>query len=145
MCCYDNDDKLIDSRYGEGGTLQRYHYLGGQDVQPFIANFYFDVLPFLYCCRYSKQYLQGIKSKSSRFSSTCPRYIQRRQKSTCVHYKPPRPGKYNVEGALAVNYLLFCGRVIVRCTCHNGDVLYFYDGFFLYSSSNCWRSPFNYT
>lgn len=91
MCCYNNDNKLIDSRYGEGGTLQRYHYLGGQDVQPFIANFYFDVLPFLYCCRYSKHYLQGIKPKSSRFSSTCPRYIQRRQKNTCVHYKPPRP------------------------------------------------------
>eukprot|EP00105_Crassostrea_gigas_P039526 XP_019923674.1 PREDICTED: uncharacterized protein K03H1.5 [Crassostrea gigas] len=132
MCCYDNDDKLIDSRYGEGGTLQRYHYLGGQDVQPFIANFYYDVLPFLYCCRYSKHYLQGIKPKSSRFSSTCPRYIQRRQKSTCVHYKPPRPGKYNVEGALAVNYLLFCGRVIVRCTCHNGNILYNYDGVLIF-------------
>lgn len=93
MCCYDNDDKLIDSRYGEGGTLQRYHYLGGQDVQPFIANFYFDVLPFLYCCRYSKHYSQDIKPKSSRFSSICPRYIQRRQRSTCVHYKPPRPAR----------------------------------------------------
>uniref|UniRef100_K1QEJ8 Uncharacterized protein n=1 Tax=Magallana gigas TaxID=29159 RepID=K1QEJ8_MAGGI len=80
MCCYDNDDKLIDSRYGEGGTLQRYHYLGGQDVQPFIANFYYDVLPFLYCCRYSKHYLQG----NLKDASVCTSFVSQHLSNSAV-------------------------------------------------------------
>lgn len=32
VCCYDNESKLIHTHDSEGGTLQRYHLLGGENV-----------------------------------------------------------------------------------------------------------------
>lgn len=88
ICCYDNESKLIQSNEVEGGTLQRYHYLGGKSIQPFFDNFYYDVIPFVYCCRYSKHKSKGMGT------SNCHQYLRRRPQSSCLHYVPPRPGEY---------------------------------------------------
>ncbi|XP_062594961.1 LOW QUALITY PROTEIN: sushi domain-containing protein 2-like, partial [Saccostrea cucullata] len=92
LCCYDNANNLIDSRVKEGGSIQRYHYLGGHRVQPYITNFYFDVLPFLHCCRYS---LNVIGIGSSGVSNLCPSYFKHRKFSSCKNYIPPRPARTN--------------------------------------------------
>lgn len=88
ICCYDKESKLIQSNEVEGGTLQRYHYLGGKSIQPFFDNFYYDVIPFVYCCRYSKHKSKGMGT------SNCHQYLRRRPQSSCLHYVPPRPGEY---------------------------------------------------
>ncbi|XP_062572621.1 LOW QUALITY PROTEIN: protein mesh-like, partial [Saccostrea cucullata] len=92
LCCYDIANNLIDSRVKEGGSIQRYHYLGGHRVQPYITNFYFDVLPFLHCCRYS---LNVIGIGSSGVSNLCPSYFKHRKFSSCKNYIPPRPARTN--------------------------------------------------
>lgn len=88
ICCYDKESKLIQSNEVEGGTLQRYHYLGGKSIQPFFDNFYYDVIPFVYCCRYSKHKSKGMGT------SDCHQYLRRRPRSSCLHYVPPRLGEY---------------------------------------------------
>ncbi|XP_048768421.2 protein mesh-like [Ostrea edulis] len=95
LCCYDRDNNLIDSRVREGGSLQRYHYSGGSGVLPYLANFYFDVLPFLHCCRYSQNVYQIIGSESSSVTNICPSYFTQRKFSSCINYDPPRPARTN--------------------------------------------------
>lgn len=85
ICCYDKESKLIQSNEVEGGTLQRYHYLEGKSIQPFFDNFYYDVIPFVYCCRYSKHKSKGMGT------SNCHQYLRHRPRSSCLHYVPPRP------------------------------------------------------
>ena len=85
LCCYDLENKLIDSRQAEGGFLQRYHYLGGEGTIPYLTNFYYDVLPYLHCCRYQKSRTQN---------DICSKFFNYRQPSSCLNYDPPRPVKY---------------------------------------------------
>uniref|UniRef100_K1QQQ6 Sushi, nidogen and EGF-like domain-containing protein 1 n=1 Tax=Magallana gigas TaxID=29159 RepID=K1QQQ6_MAGGI len=94
LCCYDADMNLIDSRLKEGGCLQRYHYLGGPEVLPYLSNFYFDVLPFLHCCRYSQKE-QNDPSDDKNNGTLCPQYIKHRKFSSCANYEPPRPARTN--------------------------------------------------
>ncbi|XP_061188889.1 protein mesh-like [Saccostrea echinata] len=94
VCCYDFSGNLIDTRVKEGGTLQRYHYLGGGRNIPYITNFYYDVLPFLHCCRYygtSSDAGQGGKY----LYSECQDYLNFRKVSSCYNYIPPRPAGAN--------------------------------------------------
>lgn len=104
ICCYDKESNLIQSNEVEGGTLQRYHYRG-KSIQPFFDNFYNDVIPFVYCCRYSKHKSKGMGT------SNCHQYLRRRPRSSCLHYVPPRPGEYLlIFKALGIQenfYLLF--------------------------------------
>ncbi|XP_048768432.2 protein mesh-like [Ostrea edulis] len=95
LCCYDKDDNLIDSRDRQGGSLQRYHYSGGSGVLPYLANFYFDVLPFLHCCRYSQNVPKVTEREHSTVTNTCPAFFIRRKYSSCVNYNPPRPARTN--------------------------------------------------
>nr|XP_022323656.1 protein mesh-like [Crassostrea virginica] len=84
LCCYDVQNKLIDSRQAEGGFLQRYHYLGGEGTIPYLTNFYYDVLPYLHCCRYQQNRTQD---------DICSKFFQYRQPSSCLNYDPPRPAR----------------------------------------------------
>nr|XP_034303984.1 protein mesh isoform X2 [Crassostrea gigas] len=95
LCCYDADKNLIDSRLKEGGCLQRYHYLGGPEVLPYLSNFYFDVLPFLHCCRYSQMEQNDSSDDNNNNGTLCPQYIKHRKISSCVNYEPPRPARTN--------------------------------------------------
>lgn len=96
LCCYDADKNLIDSRLKEGGSLQRYHYLGGPGVLPYLSNFYFDVIPFLHCCRYSQQEHSGpVDDINNANANLCPQYTKERKYSSCVNYEPPRPARTN--------------------------------------------------
>nr|XP_034303982.1 sushi domain-containing protein 2-like isoform X2 [Crassostrea gigas] len=95
LCCYDADKNLIDSRLKEGGSLQRYHYLGGPEVLPYLSNFYFDVLPFLHCCRYSQKEQNDHSDDKNKNGTLCPQYIKHRKSSSCVNYEPPRPARTN--------------------------------------------------
>lgn len=90
MCCYDKDGNLIDSRVKKGGTLQRYHYLGGVGNVPYVTNFYYDVLPSLHCCRYFDTRLNGFSGIP--VFSECQDYLEFRDVSSCVNYIPPQPG-----------------------------------------------------
>jgi hypothetical protein len=90
VCCYGNDQNLIDSRVKEGGSLQRYHYLGGEDNIPYLTNFYYDLLPYLHCCRYGSSVDVGYKGLS--VFSECQDYLRFRHVSSCYNYIPPRPG-----------------------------------------------------
>ncbi|XP_062581789.1 protein mesh-like [Saccostrea cucullata] len=94
VCCYDFSGNLIDTRVKEGGSLQRYHYLGGEKNIPYVTNFYYDVLPFLHCCRY-----YGISSDvgqgGSFLYSECQDYLEFRKISSCYNYIPPRPAGAN--------------------------------------------------
>nr|XP_022323644.1 protein mesh-like [Crassostrea virginica] len=94
LCCYDQGNNLIDSRLKEGGSLQRYHYLGGSQIIPYLHNFYFDVLPFLYCCRYS-QNVYIVENDDSIVVNECPSFFTQRKFSSCVNYVPPRPARTN--------------------------------------------------
>ncbi|XP_056008372.1 sushi domain-containing protein 2-like isoform X1 [Ostrea edulis] len=89
VCCYDKDGNLIDSRVKKGGTLQRYHYLGGVGNVPYVTNFYYDVLPSLHCCRYFDTRLNGFSGMS--VFSECQDYLEFRDVSSCVNYIPPQP------------------------------------------------------
>nr|XP_022323670.1 uncharacterized protein LOC111124774 isoform X2 [Crassostrea virginica] len=89
LCCYDMENKLIDSRQAEGGFLQRYHYLGGDGTIPYLTNFYYDILPYHHCCRYSKNYVQ----ESDVNTDVCYKFIEYRKPSSCVNYDPPRLAK----------------------------------------------------
>ncbi|XP_062583122.1 protein mesh-like [Saccostrea cucullata] len=94
VCCYDIRGNLIDSRVKEGGSLQRYHYLGGVRNIPYVTNFYYDVLPFLHCCRY-----YGSSSDFGQHGqviySACQDFLQFRKVSSCFNYIPPRPAGAN--------------------------------------------------
>ena len=91
VCCYGTSGNLLDSRVEEGGTLQRYHYLGGRDTVPYVTNLYYDVLPFLHCCRYFGPVSDRGKRGVSLYSE-CQDYIRFRNISSCYNYVPPRPG-----------------------------------------------------
>jgi hypothetical protein len=91
VCCYDKDGNLIDSRVKEGGTLQRYHYLGGVGNVPYVTNFYYDVLPFLHCCRYFGTSIDNGHRGIATFSE-CQDFLGFRNVSSCYNYIPPRPG-----------------------------------------------------
>lgn len=91
VCCYGNTGSLLDSRVEEGGTLQRYHYLGGDDVIPYVTNFYYDVLPFLHCCRYFG-HVTDLGHRGVTLFSECQTYAKFRHVSSCYNYVPPRPG-----------------------------------------------------
>ncbi|XP_062601517.1 protein mesh-like [Saccostrea cucullata] len=90
LCCYDVTNNLMVSREKEGGSLQRYHYVGGQNTQPYITHFYFDVLPFLHCCRYSPNVYKDNKCNDS---NMCSSYFKHRQRSSCFNYVPPQPAQ----------------------------------------------------
>ncbi|XP_078337855.1 protein mesh-like isoform X2 [Crassostrea virginica] len=90
VCCYGTSGNLLDSRVEEGGTLQRYHYLGGRDAVPYVTNLYYDVLPFLHCCRYFGPVSDRGKRGVSLYSE-CQDYIRFRNISSCYNYVPPRP------------------------------------------------------
>ncbi|XP_048752954.2 protein mesh-like isoform X2 [Ostrea edulis] len=92
VCCYGVDQNLIDSRIKEGGTLQRYHYLGGEGNVPYLTNFYYDVLPYLHCCKYGSSVDLGYEGIS--VFSECQDYLHFRNISSCFNYVPPRPGQY---------------------------------------------------
>lgn len=91
VCCYSNSGSLLDSRVEEGGTLQRYHYLGSDGVIPYITNFYYDVLPFLHCCRYFG-HVTDLGHRGVTLFSECQTYTKFRNISSCYNYVPPRPG-----------------------------------------------------
>lgn len=93
ICCYDQGNNLIGSRFNEGGSLQRYHYLGGSGIIPYLHNFYFDILPFLYCCRYSEN---NVEVLNSTVEIVCPCFFTYRNISSCVNYDPPRPGDFTI-------------------------------------------------
>lgn len=94
VCCYGNTGSLLDSRVEEGGTLQRYHYLGGDDVIPYVTNFYYDVLPFLHCCRYFG-HVTDLGHRGVTLFSECQTYAKFRHVSSCYNYVPPRPAGAN--------------------------------------------------
>ena len=106
LCCYDQGNNLIDSRLNEGGSLQRYHYLGGSRIIPYLHNFYFDVLPFLYCCRYSPN-AYTVGNGGSAVENECPSFFRQRKFSSCVDYFPPRPGKLILQGRKNCSFLPF--------------------------------------
>ena len=93
LCCYDVQNKLIDSRQAEGGFLQRYHYLGGEGTIPYLTNFYYDVLPYLHCCRYNNN---SVQENDANTEDVCYKFFEYRKPSSCVNYDPPRPGKYSI-------------------------------------------------
>lgn len=93
VCCYDKNANLIDSRVKEGGTLQRYHYLGGMGNVPYVTNFYYDILPFLHCCRYFGTSMDNGQRGIATYSE-CQDYLKFRNVSSCYNYIPPRPGIY---------------------------------------------------
>lgn len=94
VCCYSNSGSLLDSRVEEGGTLQRYHYLGSDGVIPYITNFYYDVLPFLHCCRYFG-HVTDLGHRGVTLFSECQTYTKFRNISSCYNYVPPRPAGAN--------------------------------------------------
>eukprot|EP00105_Crassostrea_gigas_P046261 XP_019930409.1 PREDICTED: protein mesh [Crassostrea gigas] len=96
LCCYDSSNNLIDSRLKEGGSLQRYHYLGGSRIYPYLTNFYFDVLPFLHCCRYTRNGYNVVSGGNIVVAENiCPRFFTHRKYSSCENYEPPRPARTN--------------------------------------------------
>ncbi|XP_062583115.1 protein mesh-like [Saccostrea cucullata] len=86
VCCYNTNGNLIDSRVEEGGTYQRYHY--GEGV-PYVSNFYYDVMPFLQCCRFSQPSANDTSAKEDTYS-LCQNYLKLRNYSSCQNYEPPR-------------------------------------------------------
>ncbi|XP_048752938.2 protein mesh-like [Ostrea edulis] len=94
VCCYDKNANLIDSRVKEGGTLQRYHYLGGMGNVPYVTNFYYDILPFLHCCRYFGTSIDNGQRGIATYSE-CQDYLKFRNVSSCYNYIPPRPAGAN--------------------------------------------------
>nr|XP_022323654.1 protein mesh-like [Crassostrea virginica] len=90
LCCYDVDNKLIDSRQAEGGFLQRYHYLGEDGTIPYLTNFYYDVIPYLHCCRYNKN---SVQENDVNIEDVCYKFFEYRKRSSCVNYDPPRPAR----------------------------------------------------
>ncbi|XP_062583134.1 protein mesh-like [Saccostrea cucullata] len=86
VCCYNANGNLIDSRVEEGGTQQRYHYVEGV---PYVSNFYYDVMPFMQCCRFSQTSANDTTDKEDTYS-LCQNYLKLRNYSSCQNYEPPR-------------------------------------------------------
>lgn len=106
VCCYGSNGNLLDSRVHEGGTLQRYHYLGGDGVIPYVTNFYNDVLLLHDCDRYFGQVTDLGHSGITSYSD-CSTYIKFRNLSSCYNYVPPQPGANSKPYAMYILYLYF--------------------------------------
>ncbi|XP_062583136.1 protein mesh-like [Saccostrea cucullata] len=92
VCCFNAKGNLIDSRVQEGGTLQRFHYLGKKPENvPYISNFYHDVVPFLQCCRFSQ--MQSDTNQENTTYNLCQDFLKIRKYSSCQNYEPPRPAR----------------------------------------------------
>ncbi|XP_061189930.1 sushi domain-containing protein 2-like [Saccostrea echinata] len=92
VCCFNAKGNLIDSRVQEGGTLQRFHYLGKKPENvPYITNFYHDVVPFLQCCRFSQ--MQSDINQENTTYNLCQDFLKIRKYSSCQNYEPPRPAR----------------------------------------------------
>lgn len=62
-------------------------------IYPYLTNFYFDVLPFLHCCRYTRNGYSVVSGGNIVVAENiCPRFFTHRKYSSCENYEPPRPG-----------------------------------------------------
>ena len=75
QCCYNNSGAIVTGPPG-GGTVD---LVAPVDDDSREQHFNEDVLPFLYCCK---------------FTSNCREYYKHRPSDNCSRYRPPVPGKF---------------------------------------------------
>ena len=75
QCCYNNSGAIVTGPPG-GGTVD---LVAPVDDNSREQHFNEDVLPFLYCCK---------------FTSNCRKYYKHRPSDNCSRYRPPVPGKF---------------------------------------------------